>query len=57
LGISDKGVSAIDWSSESSIIAAGSYDGVIKVWNATSGELIQTMKTPEHYAPTFDVFT
>jgi len=53
LPLSKRGVSSVDWSEDGSIIAAGSEDGIIKVWNATTGDLIQTMKTPkDHRVPT-----
>ena len=52
------GTASIDWSPDGSRIAAGEsyYGGMIKVWNATSGELVQTMKTPEHHTPDLNVF-
>ena len=53
LFVSKRGVSSVDWSPDGSLIAAGSNDGIIKVWNATTGELIQTMMTPkDHRVPT-----
>ncbi len=53
LKVSDNGVSSVVWSPDGSLIAAGSNDGIIKVWNATGGELIQTMMTPkDHRVPT-----
>jgi len=53
LFLSEKGVSSTDWSPDGSLIAAGSNDGIIKVWNATTGELVQTLLTPkDHRVPT-----
>jgi len=49
LFLSEKGVSSTEWSPDGSLIAAGSNDGIIKIWNATTGELIQTMMTPKDY--------
>ena len=48
-----KWISTVKWSPDGSLIAAGNNDGIIKVWDATSGELIQTMMTPkDHRIPT-----
>jgi len=53
LKVSDNGVSSVDWSPDGNLIAAGSNDGIIKIWDATTGELIQTMMTPkDHRVPT-----
>ena len=53
LFLSEKGVRSTEWSPDGRFIAAGSKDGIIKVWNATTGDLIQTMKTPkDHRVPT-----
>lgn len=46
-------ISTVKWSPDGNRIAAGSNDGIIKVWDATTGELIQTMMTPkDHRVPT-----
>ncbi len=50
--ISKKSVRSVDWSLDGSLIAAGSNDGIIKVWDAETGELIQTLLTPkDHRVP------
>jgi len=34
------------WSSDSKIVVAGCYDDTIRIWDASSGKALQTMKSP-----------
>ncbi len=56
LNFSESGTSSIDWSLDGSSIALGDYEGIIKVLNVGSGEIIQSMKAPKHYTPFLNVF-
>jgi WD40 repeat protein len=49
LFVSEKGVSSTTCSPDGRFIAAGSNDGIIKIWNSSTGELIQTLMTPKNY--------
>lgn len=50
---SEELISAVEWSPDGSKVAAGIGKGIIKVWDANTGELIQTMMTPkDHRIPT-----
>ena len=41
----EESISTVAWSPDGSMVAAGSSDGVIKVWNADTGELLQMFLT------------
>ena len=43
--LSENYVDSVVWSPDGSMVAAGSSDGIIKVWNADTGELLQTFMT------------
>jgi len=49
LETSEEWISTVEWSPDGSKVAAGIGKGIIKVWDATTGELIQTMMTPKDY--------
>lgn len=49
LFVSEKGVSSTTCSPDGRLIAAGSNDGIIKIWDSSTGELVQSVMTPKNY--------
>lgn len=41
-------VSCVSWSPNGKMIASGSSDNTIKIWNASSGDLLKTLTIPNH---------
>ncbi|XP_055825619.1 WD40 repeat-containing protein HOS15-like [Solanum dulcamara] len=47
-----KGVMTLDWNSEGKLLATGSYDGQVRIWNL-SGKLVSTLS--KHKGPIFSL--
>jgi WD40 repeat protein len=45
----DGDIISVSWNSDGSKIASGSSDGTIKIWDAVTGEMIDTLESVEEY--------
>jgi len=54
--ISDENCVSIDWSLNGKKIVTGGLEGIIKVYDAQTGELLSSMKTKEYQTPGFEMF-
>jgi transducin (beta)-like 1 len=52
-GSKSKDVTTLDWSADGSQLATGSYDGVARLWDASSGALVRTFV--RHSGPIFSL--
>ena len=44
---SDNSMSDLKWSGDSKTLASGSFDDSLKLWDAATGQLLQSIKTPD----------